>query len=74
MPATNDRGRMDDYVPTGPLAGDIQQKLDEIKNAEKQVKMTNRELSNLRKKADKAKDWKHLSKLYKQCDDDKRSI
>ena len=43
----------------------IQRKLDEIKNAEKQLKNTHKEMTSLKKKYDKVKDWKYLSNLYK---------
>ena len=43
----------------------IQRKLDEIKNAEKQLKNTQKEMTSLKKKYDKVKDWKYLSNLYK---------
>ena len=31
-------------------------------------------MASIKKKYDKVKDWKYLSNLYKQCDEDKRSI
>ena len=55
-------------------AQQIQRKLDEIKNAEKQLKNCLKETASLKKKYDKVKDWKYLSNLYKQCDEDKRAI
>ena len=33
-----------------------------------------KETTSLKKKYDKVKDWKYLSHLYKQCDEDKRAI
>ena len=39
----------------------IQSKLNEIKNAEKQLKNTIKEMQSLKKKYDKVKDWKYLS-------------
>jgi hypothetical protein len=48
--------------------------LNEIKNAEKQLKNTIREMQSLKKKYAKVKDWKYLSQLYKQCEEDKRAI
>lgn len=52
----------------------ISRKLDEIKNAEKQFKNSQKELNSVKKKYDKVHDWKYLSNLYKQCDEDKRAI
>ena len=49
-------------------------KLDEIKNAEKTLKNANKELESYQRKFDKVKDWKYLSKLYQQCEEDKRAI
>ena len=43
----------------------ISRKLDEIKNAEKQLKNTQKEMTSIKKKYDKVKDWKYLSNLYK---------
>ena len=48
--------------------------LNEIRNAEKQMKTTAKELQSLQKKYDRVKDWKHLSNLYKQTDEDQRKI
>lgn len=48
--------------------------LNEIRNAEKQMKTTAKELQSLQKKYDRVKDWKHLSHLYKQTDEDQRKI
>jgi len=38
------------------------------------MKTTTKELQGLQKKYDKVKDWKHLSELYKQTDEDMRKI
>ena len=52
----------------------LTQKLNEIRNAEKQMKSTAKELQGLQKKYDRVKDWKHLSDLYKQTEEDQRKI
>lgn len=52
----------------------LENKLSEIRNAEKQMKTTAKELQSLQKKYDRVKDWKHLSNLYKQTDEDQRKI
>lgn len=55
-------------------ANAIARKLDEIKNAEKQVKITKKELASLQRKFDKVKDWEYLTSLFNQCEEDKASI
>lgn len=36
--------------------------------------MTSKDLAGLQKKHEKVKDWKYLSQLYRQCDEDTRRI
>lgn len=38
------------------------------------MKSTAKELQSLQKKYDRVKDWKHLSDLYKQTEEDQRKI
>lgn len=52
----------------------LQVVLDEIKNAEKQLRYTAKELQSVSKKYDKVTDWKYLSHLFRQCDEDMRRI
>ena len=52
----------------------IARSLDEIKNAEKQLKNSQKELGSITKKYNKVKDFKYLSNLLKSCEEDNKKI
>ena len=56
---------------TASEAAAISRLLNEIKNAEKLMKNTEKELASMQKKHDKVRDWRAISRLQQKTEEDK---